>query len=107
MPAALDRTALIQFKVAATGSLVPTQFPVLIRRLNGSAFATTVNVPANDSVDVPVPVGIYQIRITIGSNCVFTVPGVAFDYAVIPHVLRAGESTRIQYQLTCGSERTP
>jgi hypothetical protein len=59
----------IAVTVAAAGTAVPAEFPVLITRLSGPPYSQTVNVPASASTETKVPVGVYSFSVNAGPTC--------------------------------------
>jgi hypothetical protein len=106
-------TAIVHLAVAASGVKVPPEFVVHLNRVIGPSFTLTATVRANDSADVSVPVGVYNISVVTEANCappatssfaaaIAAAIAGAFRPLYIPlYMMRAGDTLRTSFSVYC------
>jgi hypothetical protein len=95
----LTGNGILRLSYTVSGSGAEAEMPVNLLRLNGPTLRSSVNVPANKTIDVTLPVGLYRVS-TNGSGSCF--PSNTFVYLGMPvRAVRAGTATGVTFPLTC------
>jgi hypothetical protein len=94
-------SARLRLVVTASGDSIPGAVTLRVNRVIARGYSTAIKVSVNDSVDVSVPVGMYEVLNDIPSRCIPPAFGFAWAYPTPRYAVRSGETTRLQSILNC------